>query len=120
MVLSASTGWIRWCAVRGDAALLLYLLLQRLDGPVTPEGWPGRLQWSQLRLSAAESALQDMGFLQRRQQPPAPADEHRVYTADELADLLETDGGFRMLVPQAEEKLGKLKSRRCADRGGAV
>ena len=90
----------------GDAALL-YLLLQRLDGPVTPEELAGRLQWSQLRLSAAESALQDMGFLQRRQQPPAPADEHRVYTADELADLLETDSGFRMLVPQAEEKLGK-------------
>ncbi len=90
----------------GDAALL-YLLLQRLDGPVTPEKLAGRLQWSQLRLSAAESALQDMGFLQRRQQPPAPADEHRVYTADELADLLETDSGFRMLVPQAEEKLGK-------------
>lgn len=49
----------------GDAALL-YLLLQRLDGPVTPEELAGRLQWSQLRLSAAESALQDMGFLQRR------------------------------------------------------
>lgn len=90
----------------GDAALL-HLLLQRLDGPVTPEALAEKLQWSQLRLSAAETALQDMGFLQRTGQPPAPAEEHRVYSAEELADILETDSGFRMLVPQTEEKLGK-------------
>ena len=81
----------------GDAALL-YLLLQRLEGPVTPETLAERLGWSLLRCAAAETALQDMGFLQRSQQPPAPSDEHRAYSADELAD---------MLVPQTEEKLGK-------------
>lgn len=90
----------------GDASLL-YLLLQRLDGPVTPEALAEKLQWSQLRVNAAETGLQDMGFLQRTQQPPAPADEHRVYSSQELADILETDSGFRMLVPQTEEKLGK-------------
>ena len=51
----------------GDATLL-YLLLQRLDGPVTAETLAARLNWSQLRLSAAETALQDMGFLRRSQQ----------------------------------------------------
>ena len=90
----------------GDAALL-YLLLQRLEGPVTPEALAEKLGWSLLRCAAAETALQDMGFLQRSQQPPAPSDEHRAYSADELADMLETDEGFRMLVPQTEEKLGK-------------
>ncbi len=90
----------------GDAALL-YLLLQRMEGPVTPETLAERLGWSLLRCAAAETALQDMGFLQRSQQPPAPSDEHRAYSADELADMLETDEGFRMLVPQTEEKLGK-------------
>ena len=87
----------------GDAALL-YLLLQRL---CAPETLAARLNWSQLRLSAAETALQDMGFLRRSQQPPAPSEEHRVYSGAELADLLEADSGFRMLVSQTEEKLGK-------------
>lgn len=30
-----------------------------------------------------------------------------MYTADDLTDLLTGDAGFRMLVPQTEEKLGK-------------
>ena len=90
----------------GDAALL-YLLLQRLDGPVTPEALAEKLRWSQLRCAAAESALQDMGLLQRTAPPAAPADERRSYSAEELADLLEADSGFQMLVPQVEERLGK-------------
>ena len=106
VVLSASQVDTLVRGGNGDAALL-YLLLQRLEGPVTPEALAERLGWSLLRCAAAETALQDMGFLQRSQQPPAPADEHRVYSADELADMLETDEGFRMLVPQTEEKLGK-------------
>ena len=57
----------------GDAALL-YLLLQRLDGPVTPEALAEKLRWSQLRCAAAESALQDIGLLQRTAPPAAPAD----------------------------------------------
>lgn len=106
VVLSASQVDTLVRGGNGDAALL-YLLLQRLEGPVTPEALAEKLGWSLLRCAAAETALQDMGFLQRSQQPPAPADEHRVYSADELADMLETDDGFRMLVPQTEEKLGK-------------
>ena len=106
VVLSASQVDALAAGGNGDAALL-YLLLQRLDGPVTAETLAARLNWSQLRLSAAETALQDMGFLRRSQQPPAPSEEHRVYSGAELADLLEADSGFRMLVPQTEEKLGK-------------
>ena len=106
VVLSASQVDALVAGGSGDAALL-YLLLQRLDGPVTAETLAARLNWSQLRLSAAETALQDMGFLRRSQQPPAPSEEHRVYSGAELADLLEADSGFRMLVSQTEEKLGK-------------
>ena len=101
VVLSASQVDTLVNAGSGDAALL-YLLLQRLDGPVTPEALAQRLHWSLLRCNAAETALQDMGFLQRSQQPPAPSDERRAYSTEELADLLENDAGFRMLVPQTE------------------
>ena len=65
----------------GDAALL-YLCLLRADRGVTAQELQRRLKWSQLRLHAAE-------------------------TADDLTDLLTGDAGFRMLVPQTEEKLGK-------------
>ena len=78
----------------GDAALL-YLCLLRADRGVTAQELQRRLKWSQLRLHAAETAL------------PEPAQERPVYTADDLTDLLTGDAGFRMLVPQTEEKLGK-------------
>ena len=108
VVLSASQVDTLVNAGSGDAALL-YLLLQRLDGPITPEALAQRLHWSLLRCNAAESALQDMGLLQRPadRRVPEPADERRSYSAEELADLLENDTGFQMLVPQTEEKLGK-------------
>ena len=41
----------------GDAALL-YLLLMRADRGVTEQELQSRLRWSQLRLNAAEGALQ--------------------------------------------------------------
>ena len=110
VVLSASQVDALVKGGNGDAALL-YLLLQRMDGPVAVETLAEKLGWSQLRLGAAETALQDMGFLRRSQPRPAPTDERRAYSTGELADLLETDSGFRMLVPQTEEKLGqKLKT----------
>ena len=87
----------------GDAALL-YLCLLRADRGVTAQELQRRLKWSQLRLHAAETALQELGLIDR---PPEPAQERPVYTADDLTDLLTGDAGFRMLVPQTEEKLGK-------------
>ena len=92
----------------GDAALL-YLCLLRADRGVTAQGLQRRLKWSQLRLHAAETALQELGLIDRPpdQKPPEPAQERPVYTADDLTDLLTGDAGFRMLVPQTEEKLGK-------------
>ena len=96
----------------GDAALL-YLCLLRADRGVTAQELQRRLKWSQLRLHAAETALQELGLIDRppEQKPPEPAQERPVYTADDLTDLLTGDAGFRMLVPQTEEKLGKrLKS----------
>lgn len=92
----------------GDAALL-YLCLLRADRAVTAQELQRRLKWSQLRLHAAETALQELGLIDRppEQKPPEPAQERPVYTADDLTDLLTGDAGFRMLVPQTEEKLGK-------------
>lgn len=92
----------------GDAALL-YLCLLRADRGVTAQELQRRLKWSQLRLHAAETALQELGLIDRppEQKPPEPAQERPVYTADDLTDLLTGDASFRMLVPQTEEKLGK-------------
>ena len=92
----------------GDAALL-YLCLLRADRGVTAQELQRRLKWSQLRLHAAETALQELGLIDRppEQKPPEPAQERPGYTADDLTDLLTGDAGFRMLVPQTEEKLGK-------------
>ena len=92
----------------GDAALL-YLCLLRADRGVTAQELQRRLKWGQLRLHAAETALQELGLIDRppEQKPPEPAQERPVYTADDLTDLLTGDAGFRMLVPQTEEKLGK-------------
>ncbi len=92
----------------GDAALL-YLCLLRADRGVTAQELQRKLKWSQLRLHAAETALQELGLIDRppEQKPPEPAQERPVYTADDLMDLLTGDDGFRMLVPQTEEKLGK-------------
>lgn len=92
----------------GDAALL-YLCLLRADRGVTAQELQRRMKWSQLRLHAAETALQELGLIDRppEQKPPEPAQERPVYTADDLTDLLTGDAGFRMLVPQTEEKLGK-------------
>lgn len=92
----------------GDAALL-YLCLLRADRGVTAQELQRRLKWSQLRLHAAETALQELGLIDRppEQKPPEPAQERPVYTADDLTDRLTGDAGFRMLVPQTEEKLGK-------------
>ena len=92
----------------GDAALL-YLCLLRTDRGVTAQELQRKLKWSQLRLHAAETALQELGLIDRppEQKPPEPAQERPVYTADDLTDLITGDAGFRMLVPQTEEKLGK-------------
>ena len=92
----------------GDAALL-YLCLLRADRGVTAQELQRKLKWSHLRLHAAETARQELGLIDRppEQKPPEPAQERPVYTADDLTDLLTGDAGFRMLVPQTEEKLGK-------------
>jgi len=91
-----------------DAALL-YLELQRLNTGVTAQQLMQRLRWSQLRLRSAESELQRLGLLPSpvAQKPLDPPDEKPVYTTADLTEMLRGDEGFRMLVPQTEEKLGK-------------
>lgn len=85
----------------------------RADRGITEQELQSRLRWSQLRLNAAETGLQRLGLIQRPAEtpPPAPAEERPVYSAQDLAALLEDDRSFRMLIPQVEEKLGrKLKT----------
>lgn len=93
---------------QGDAALL-YLALHRFGRGVTPEELERALPISRLRIDAAEKALQDLGLLPRpaHEAPPAPADERPVYTAQDIAGLLTDNEGFRLLVPQTEQQLGK-------------
>ena len=92
----------------GDAALL-YLCLRRADRGVRPEELRKKLGWSELRLSAAESTLQNLGLIDGAgvRQMPEPAEERPVYTQEDLAEMLRSDDTFSMLVPQTEEKLGK-------------
>ena len=92
----------------GDAALL-YLELQRIATGVTAAQLMQRLRWSQLRLNAAESELQRLGLLPSgtQRKMPEPPEEKPVYTTADLTEMLQGDAEFRMLVPQAEEKLGK-------------
>lgn len=93
---------------QGDAALL-YLALRRFGRGVTPEELEKVLPISRLRIDAAEKVLQDLDLLPRpvRQTPPDPADERPVYTAQDIAGLLTDNEGFRLLVPQTEQQLGK-------------
>ena len=92
----------------GDAALL-YLELQRIGAGVTAQQLMQRLRWSSLRLDAAEAELQKLGLLPggAERKLPEPAEERPVYTAADLAEMLQGDGEFKMLVPQVEDKLGK-------------
>ena len=93
---------------QGDAALL-YLALRRFGRGVTPEELEKVLPISRLRIDAAEKVLQELGLLPRPSHPvpPAPADERPVYTAQDIAGLLTDNEGFRLLVPQTEQQLGK-------------
>ena len=92
----------------GDAALL-YLALQRFGRGVTPEELERALPtMSRLRIDAAEGVLQELGLLPRPQQPrPAPAAERPAYSTEDITALLTDNEGFRLLIPQAEQQLGK-------------
>ena len=93
---------------QGDAALL-YLALQRFGRGVTPEELEKALPISHLRIDAAEQVLQQLGLLPRPSAAavPAPAEERPVYSADDISALLQDNEGFRLLLPQVEQQLGK-------------
>ena len=93
---------------QGDAALL-YLALCRFGRGVTPEELERALPISRLRIDAAERVLQQLGILPRPAEdaPPAPAEERPVYTSQDIAGLLTDNEGFRLLIPQTEQQLGK-------------
>ena len=43
----------------------------------------------------------------RRTRRPPPAEERPVYTSQDIAGLLTDNEGFRLLIPQTEQQLGK-------------
>ena len=92
----------------GDAALL-YLCLLRNDGAIEPQRLMQSLRFSELRLRAAETALQELGLIDRpvQPQPQEPAQEPVAYTTEEVRRALEEDGEFRMLTDQTQNLLGK-------------
>lgn len=93
---------------QGDAALL-YLALQRFGRGVTPEELEKALPISRLRIDAAEQVLQQLGLLPRPAAAavPAPSEDRPVYSADDISALLQDNEGFRLLLPQVEQQLGK-------------
>ena len=98
----------------GDAALL-YLCLLKNRGSAAPETLCAELRWSESRRAAAEAALARMGLVSAPQAAaPAPAapkaEEHPVYTRDDVARKLENDSGFAALLREVERKLGPLSS----------
>ena len=94
----------------GDAALL-YIALLRRHGTVTPRALAGELRWERSRIEAAEVVLQELGLIAAEEAvPPEPADEKPEYQRAEVAEHLEGDEAFRLLVTEVERKLGKRLS----------
>ena len=94
---------------KGDSdAALLYLFLLRTENPPTPQELMRRLRWSELRLDAAERALQQMGLIDRPAGVKAlePAEERPAYSSADMAAFHE-DPLFEALFAQVQEKLGK-------------
>ena len=107
VVLSAAQTDLLLKSGNGDAALL-YLALQRTDRAVTEGELQEKLSMSALRLNAAESALAELGLIASPAERTLPVSEERLnYTREDVAQMLEGDSGFRTLIPQVEEKLGK-------------
>ena len=85
------------------------MALQRFGRGVTPEELEKALPISRLRIDAAEQVLQQLGLLPRPAAAavPAPSEERPVYSADDISALLQDNEGFRLLLPQVEQQLGK-------------
>ncbi len=91
----------------GDAALL-HLYLTRADRGIRPEEVRRALGFSELQLSRAESALEQMGLLRSRMEStPLPEPERPGYTTDDVSHLLETREDFRGLCSEVDKKLGR-------------
>lgn len=92
----------------GDAALL-YLVL-------TGGGNSGALPWGPERVEGAKNTLLQLGLIPADQNvlPPVPQkleDDHPPeYTAQDIAQALQNQQGFRDLVPAVEQILGKVLS----------
>ena len=107
VVLSAAQADLLLKSGNGDAALL-FLALQRADRAVTEKELQEKLGLSALRLNAAETALAEMGLIAAPAEKKFPVGEERLnYTREDVTQMLEGDAGFRTLIPQVEEKLGK-------------
>lgn len=90
----------------GDAALL-YLALMRTSGGISAQELAEKLHLTELRINGAENALREMGLLAGEAKPTrSVSSERTAYTAEELAELLESKE-FALLRQSVAEKLGK-------------
>jgi len=89
----------------GDAALL-FLCLQRANRGLRPEELKAALGFSDLRLSQAETALQEMGLLPGSTLPVPVETETPEYTTDDISQLLDSQNEFRLLCDEVDRKLG--------------
>lgn len=104
-----SSGQIDTLIQKGDGdAALLYLFLLRAENPPAKQELMRRLRWSELRLDAAESTLQQMGLIERPAEAKVleAAEERPAYTSDDMA-AFHQDPLFEALYKQVQEKLGK-------------
>ncbi len=94
----------------GDAALL-YIALLRRHGTVPPRALAGELRWERSRIEEAEAVLRELGLIATEDVSiPEPAEEKPDYQPTEVAEHLEGDQTFRLLVAEVERKLGKRLS----------
>lgn len=92
----------------GDAALLYLCLAVGQDS--------GALPWGPQRVEGAQSTLIRLGLIHSdtpvRPQQPVKLEDDRPpeYTTQDIAQALQTSGGFQALVPAVEKLLGKVLS----------
>lgn len=108
----------------GNAALL-YLALLESTGPLSLETVRKRLRWNSEELASAEKTLKQAGLLEEEigskdststRIPPQsgsetpPERELPEYTANDIVRAMESAEEFRLLVGEAQRRLGKVLS----------
>ena len=95
-------------AADGDAALL-YILVQFQGGTYDRKDASVRLRMDEARLHRAEELLRALDLLAPETDVPLLREE-RSYSDEDIKGFLGRDNGFRMLVDEAQRRMGKTLS----------